>query len=264
MSKKSKIFFVIIIITLLLTLLIVGLNEDRKKLKKIDNIVDYILTSKEDLIVYLGASKCPNCEITTKQIGLLMKYYDFSPIYIDTSDITTDNDKNRIYSKLGLNVYEGVTTPSILFYKNGKIVDSIVDVSGIDVIFKKMKNNNIIKDEDLKVEYLNYNTLNQLIDEKDNYLIAITSYKYKLSLDFDAVIWYLENEYDLDIKMLYVEGLSDEEGSAYLKRIGFSDENGMQVPVLFFIADGKIKDSLGGIMSVDYYIEFLEKNDIIY
>ena len=64
--------------------------------------------------------------------------------------------------------------------------------------------------------------------------------------------------------MLYAEDLDSEEGDAYLEEIAYPNIENMGFPTLYVVKDKKVVDVLEGINTLDDYIEFLEKNDIIY
>ena len=262
MSKKSKIFFLTIVIIAIVVLLMVGLYKDNEDLKNIEIMVDDILAADEPVMLYLSSSKCDNCKITTNQIGMMMNYYDFDFYYLDIVEISAKSDKNRIFTELGLNIYEGVTTPSILIYKDGKLLDSIIDVSGVNKIYDVLTMNNIIPSTTKEfIEYLDSNTIKEL---DDDYIVGLTSYTYGECYEFDKLIWELEEKYDLNIKMLYAEDLEREEGDAYLESISYPEIETMGFPTLYIVKDKKVVDVLEGINTLDDYIEFLQKNDIIY
>lgn len=262
MSKKSKIFFLTLVIISAIVLLIVGLYKENEKLKSIDDMVQNILASEEPVVLYLSSSQCENCKITTNQIGMMLNYYDFDFYYLDIVEISAKSDKNRILTDLGLDIYGGVTTPSLLIYKDGKLVDNIVDLSGVNKIYDFLIKNNILDSSTKEfIEYLDSETIKTL---EDDYVVALTSYTYGECYEFDKLIWNLEDRYDLNIKMLYAEDLDREEGDAYLEEIEYPNIENMGFPTLYVVKDKKVVDVLEGINTLDDYIEFLEKNDIIY
>lgn len=261
MNKKNVVFFILVVAIALIGLLIVGLYKDNEDLKQVEAIVDYVLASEEPVMLYLSSTECENCEITTNQLGMMMDYYDFEFYYLDVVEISADSDKDRIFTKLGLDVYEGVTTPSILIYSNGKLIESIIDISGVNSIFDALVNQNIItKDTEAHIEYLNSTTINEL--GKD-YIMGLTSYTYGDCYEFDKIIWEIEEEYNLDIKMLYAEDLSEEEGDTYLEKIEYPNIDTMGFPTLYIVKNGKVVDAFEGLNTFDDYIEFFQKNDII-
>lgn len=261
MSKENKIFFGIFLVCSLLLILYLGVSNASKKQNIIDNIVDEVLASEDTAMLYIGSSKCEACAKQASQMALLMEDYEFDYYYIDMEEITTSKKQSQVVEKLKIDVTNGLITPSILIYKNGKIIDQLSNLNCANKIFNLLtKNQIIITDKELPINYLNYSSFNSMVDSNKKEALILGAVSYDDSNTADEIFWNIAKTYSLKLNYLMLDDLSQEEFDSFQNKINHYIVN---TPSIIIIENGEVINEIANLQEEIDYIDFLQENGII-
>ena len=135
MEKVHKIVFASLVVILLGVIIFVGVITNNKRTENVKNIVETVLSSNENVMLYLSSGKCTHCKYQAEEMSNLLSRYKFKYYYVDIDEVSNTSTKNDILTKLGLDIYNGVTFPALLVYNNGELTNELSDVQGIDSIY---------------------------------------------------------------------------------------------------------------------------------
>ena len=265
MNKKSNYVFLVIIILLVGGIFTYSLYKNNKNMKVINNIVKTVLNSEDEIMLYIGSSNCDACDIQSYSTSLLLSYYKFNYMYIDFNEISTRSKKLKLLSDLSLDDEESFTTPTIAIYKNGKIVDKLTGVNSTNKLFDLLNDNNIIKEDKLKANYLSLSSFINKLESNNKSVVVVSSSVEKNSINLEGILWKIASDYNAEINFLMVNEFSNEELETFESKLDYyrTSENGLISPELLIIENGNIIDSLSNTSSEDEYVDFLKENGII-
>ncbi|HPF82552.1 MAG TPA: thioredoxin family protein [Bacilli bacterium] len=259
MSKISKIIFLIIILLGIVMILTINSNKITKRYKNIEKIVENINNSTDLKMVYIASNNCDECKLQSYQLKMLIKEYNIEYYYIDLNKISEARSKN-IYEKLDLEVV--TKSPTIAIYKDSKLVDSLIGLTGTNKLYKLLENNNIIVNKKLPINYLNLSSYVDILNN-EKVIIGMGNYTSSYSNSFEEILFEINDEYDIDINFIYLNDLSESEGNLFESKINNFDEMNLKVPSLIIVENNEITDKIIGLSSKEEYVEFLKNNGII-
>ncbi len=266
MSKESKIVFAVIVIACFMFILIYSLNKTNENMKTVNQIVDTVLAADTETMLYVGSSECEACDLQAAQMSLLLSNYDFQYYYVDFNEIPTTSAKTKFIKDIGVDTSEDFSTPTIVIYKDGKIIDQTSGLTSINKIFTTLQKNNIIKAEDsLPVNYLSLSSFTDLTENNSKQVVMIGSAAEVTSNSAQEIIWNIVKDKNIKINYLMLNDLSKEEGASFEKKLNFysADGNEVTIPTMLIIENGQVTNSLAELQDSDTYIDFLTKNGII-
>lgn len=262
-NNKSKkvllIMFLIFIIVPLILVFIIKIYNENKEYKAINNIVDVVLNNTGNHMVYIGGEKCEDCSMQSYQMKLFLSEYDLGYYYISLDSVSKFH-ANNILEKLGLDT-ESVL-PTIAIYNDGNIKVSQSGLVGTNSLYNLFKDNNLISEEPLKMNYL---TISSYVDKvnESNVILALGSMKSEQSLLFEEYLWGISSEYNVDINFLYISNLNKLEGNLFESKLKNFNEYNLEIPSLLIVDNGVIRAASTGLKETKEYVEFLQENDII-
>lgn len=233
--------------------------DNLKEYKTIDGIVDEVLNSTGDIMVYIGGKDCEKCSMQSYQMRLFISEFNLSYYYISLDSISNANAK-KVLTKLGLD--SSTEIPTIAIYKEGNISVSQSGLVGTKNLYNLLKNNGLINEGDLKLNYLTITNYVEKIEEK-SVVLALGSMKSEDSIFFEEYLWEIADKYDININFLYASNLSQLEGDLFESKLLNFNNYDLKIPSLMIIDNGYIRDALVDLYSVDDYVVFLQENGII-
>lgn len=266
MSKESKIVFSIIIIACFVFILVYSLNKTNENMKTVNQIVETVLKADTETMLYIGSSDCEACDLQASQMSLLLENYDFEYYYVDFNEIPTTSAKTKFIKDIGVDTSEDFSTPTILIYKNGKIISQTSGLTSVNKIFNTLQKNSIISSDDtLPVNYLSLSSFINLTDDSTKQVLMLGSAATVDSNSAQEIIWNIATENDVKINYLMLNDLSDAEGATFEKTLDFYaiDDNSVTTPTMLIIEDGQVTNALVDLQDSDTYIAFLQENGII-
>ena len=266
MGKESKIVFAVIIIACLMFILIYSLNKTNKNMKTVNQIVDTVLNADTETMLYVGSSECEACDLQGSQMSLLLENYDFQYYYVDFNKIPTTSAKTKFIKNIGVDTLEDFSTPTILIYKDGKIVSQTSGLTSINKIFNALQKNNIISAKDsLPVNYLSLSSFIDLTEDNAKQVVMIGSVAKVDSNSAQEIIWNIAKENNIKINYLMINDLSEKEGATFEKTLNFYsvDNNPVTTPSMLIIENGQVTNFIADLQNSDAYIAFLKENSII-
>lgn len=266
MSKESKIVFSVIIIACLVFILVYSLNKTNKNMKTVNQIVETVLDADTETMLYVGSSDCDACDLQGSQMSLLLENYDFEYYYVDFNEIPTTSAKTKFIKDLGVDTSEDFSTPTILIYKDGKIINQTSGLTSINKIFNALQDNNIISAEDtLPVNYLSLSSFINLTEDNSKQVLMLGSAATEDSNSAQEIIWDIAKENNVKINYLMLNDLSEVEGATFEKTLDFYavDNNAVTTPSMLIIENGQVTNFLADLQDSDTYIDFLKENSII-
>ena len=258
-KKNLMIIFVLVIIIVVVALYAIKADKEAKEYAVINDIVKVALNSEGTNMIYIGGKNCENCDMQAYQMKMFLSEYKISYYYISIDSIS-DSKARKVLKDLGLDT--SIELPTIAIYKDGNISVSQSGLVGTNSLYNLFKNNNLIRDEKLKLNYLTITTYVEKVAE-DNVVLALGSMKSEKSIIFEEILWNLATENQLDINFLYTSNLNQSEGKLFESKISNFDDYELAVPSLIVVNNGVIKDALIGLYDAEDYLDFLKENDII-
>ena len=263
MEKIKKFVFPIILLTFACVIAIIGIIQNNKTLKIIESIKNYVLESEENIMLYIGSSSCEACKYEIGQFSILLNEFNFEYYYIDLDEIKKTSFKNRILTELDLDIKNGVDLPSLIVYKDGKIVDKLTGLSNADSIFNFLNKNGIIKDEKLPVNYLDFSGYKSHIEKSGIKILAFVEMASFDGVDFQTKLWEIASDSNIEIDFLVLDELADSEREVIINSNELFSETFFDEPVLIVNDGNKLVDYVTGNQESDVYLEFFKNLDII-
>jgi predicted bacteriocin transport accessory protein len=243
-----------------------SIKKDDDKMRDINNIVTTVLSSNKETMLYVGEKNCEACNLEAPQMSLLLEKYNFQYYYVDFAEITTKSAKNKFIKDLKVDLTKDFQTPTILIYKNGKILDQMSGLTSVNKIFNSLQEYNIIpKENALPVSYLNLSTFIKLRDSNEKAAVMLGSAASIDSNNAQGIIWNIAQEKKVTINYFMLNDVTEDEGSTFEKSLDFYSDQNNQVttPTMLIIENGQVINSLVGLQDSDTYINFLKENRII-
>ena len=263
MEKVHKIVFASLVVILLGVIIFVGVITNNKRTENVKYIVETVLSSKENVMLYLGSGKCTHCKYQAEEMSNLLSRYKFKYYYVDIDEVSNTNTKNDILTKLGLDIYNGVTFPALLVYNNGKLIDELSDVQGIDSIYDFItKNGILVTEEKLPLKFINYEKYTNLINNGKTNIVALTSYKMDEGVSFQTQLFELYDKYNLEFNVLYLDDITDNEYELLKESLDMFDGD-VYIPTLIVVKDKDVLGFTNTPTETDNYIDFLKNINII-
>jgi thiol-disulfide isomerase/thioredoxin len=266
LSKESKIVFAVIIIACLMFILIYSLNKTNENMKTVNQIVDTVLNADTETMLYVGSSECEACDLQGAQMSLLLENYDFQYYYVDFNEIPTTSAKTKFIKDIGVDTSEDFSTPTILIYKDGKIISQTSGLTSINKIFTTLQKNSIISSEDsLPVNYLSLPSFIDLTEDNAKQVVVLGSAAEVDSNSAQEIIWDIAKENNIKINYLMTNDLSEKEGATFEKTLDFYavDDNPVTTPSMLIIENGQVTNFISDLQDSDTYVNFLKENGII-
>lgn len=259
MNKVGKFIFFGIVIVCSLLIIFLSFRKQDGEYKVIDNIINEVINSEEPKVVYINPSNCEECNYQTYQMKLLVKNSGLNYYYINLKSLSKNKIK-KVYSKLKIN--DSKNLPTIAVYKDKKLDNSIVGITGINKLFNMLNDHNILNSDKPPINYLNLTTYVDKIEE-DNILLAIGSYKDNYSNQVEETLWDIAINYNIDINFIYLYDLTPTEGKLFESKIHNFNDTEVVIPSLLLIRNHKIVDMVDGFKVESDYVEFLQRNGIM-
>lgn len=259
MDKVNKIFYSIVILVGITIIGVIYFVNQNKEYKVINNIIDRVTSSSNNEVIYISSSNCDECDLQTYQFKLLVDDYNFKYYYINLDKISNFKRK-KIFKKIGLENNNFI--PTVAIFKDGKLDSSLTGVTGINRLYRLLKDYGFLNDKKLPLNYLNITNYASKLEE-EKVILALGSYVVSESNQFEQVLWDINNTYDIDINFLYLADLSESDGKLFEQKIANINEFDMDIPALLIIENGSIKNAIFGLKESEEYVEFLTENDII-
>jgi len=266
LGKESKIVFSIIVIACLVFILVYSLNKTNENMKTVNQIVDTVKKADTETMLYVGSSDCEACDLQGSQMSLLLENYDFEYYYVDFNEIPTTSAKTKFIKDIGVDTSKDFSTPTILIYKDGKIISQTSGLTSINKIFNTLQKNSIISSEDaLPVNYLSLSSFINLTEDNTKQVVMIGSAAEADSNSAQEIIWDIAKENNVNINYLMLNDLSKVEGATFEKTLDFYavDNNTVAIPSMLIIENGQVINFIADLQDSDTYIAFLQENGII-
>lgn len=211
MNKTSRFIFGVIVTVCLLVIFVISMTNNNKSQKVVDEIVKNVLKSEDNILLFVGASECEKCMYEAKEFALLHEMYDLAYYYMDLDDIKVTSKKNKILTDLGFDLNAGVQLPSLAVYKDGKMIDSLAGVRGLDTLTKFLSENNVLESNELPVKFHDIVSYNSMMEKKEKKVFLVSTYNNAEAISFQNIIIGLAKKNGFEVNMLYLDDITQDE-----------------------------------------------------
>lgn len=243
-EKRNNIILICILFVLIIifTILLLFTSDS----KKIIEIQDFIKTDTK--VLYISLNKKED------YVKKILEKYEINYLNIDKSTLTIFEIK-----KIKELVNNDLQNNLIIIYKNGVILDTLLNFEKEKQINEFFQRNNIIPkvlDDNVK------NIMEESITILDNdYLMLYIPYVESVDIENqDKVLKDLAGKYNIPYKMINASLLSETQHEKINKILGISS---VEDQIFVLIKDHKVVSNIRGKHSKNIYKEELYKNDFI-
>lgn len=265
MNENKKMLIIgIIAIAIVALIPIVSIVTTARSKKIIDNFYEYI-DSSDIKLVYIGRDNCSFCNRFEPEIEFIKDEYGIDYLYINTNKLKNKHFYDLLDDlKIDINNFG---TPYLVVTKDGKKIAENAGYMSEYKLFEYLQEQKIIsKEENLPLNYIDYEEYSKLIESNKNELIVIgQSYcdaclyarpiLYEIAEEYGVTINYLNASY-IDSQTKDEDGLTDSD--KFEESLEFFTTNGISTPTMLVVSNKEVKDSLIGSASKESYVEFLK------
>jgi len=257
MNEVKRLILILATILSIVVCILGFMYFDDLKTRKTYDVFKEALNRKENTLIYIGSPICSYCQLLNPSLEDMKQRYDFDYVYINVNELN-DKYKNKIVETLNIKT---MGTPLLAVVSNGNVIDVQESYQDYNVTFGFLQKNNIISnDKKLLLNYINIEKYNEIIKEKDKNIIAIGEAIGTDSVNARIVLNEIASKNNIKINYLSIR-----KNSEYTELLSsFKDfENGVTLPIIVIVKNGKIIDTLENIATEEQYIEFFEENGVI-
>lgn len=240
-----KMFFMFVFVTFLIAIFIVLLVMSSDN-KLIDSINEF--TRSDTKVLYFSNNK----NYSKYPIELFDKY-DIEYLYINTDDLSKFEEKKIKQLIDNTNLHD-----IIIIFKEGKLIDSIVDYGNSESLNAFLQKYNIIPSIISDPSWIIEETKEALTSE---FTLLYIPYKYdSSSLDQNEILYDISLEYNINYKLMpaYLLSYSQQEKLNSILQISSVNDQ-----IVILVKEGKIIGSIRGINDkIDYLNKLYEYNFI--
>lgn len=264
MNKIYKYVFGCTIAICLVIIFILGITDSGKSQKVVDGIVENVLESSENILLFVGSSECEKCKYQAKEFSILHDMYELGYYYLDLDDIKITSKKNKILTDLGFNINSGVELPSLAVYKDGKMIDSISGLNGLDDITVFLNKNGIAEINDFPFTFHDISSYQNLMEKKEKKIFVVSTYSNDEAIEFQSIIASIASEYKLNINILYLDDITqDEYNIVYNSNKFFQDYVVDITTIVIFDENNNVLGYSLDVLTKEEYIDILKNASII-
>lgn len=260
MNENKKLIIVLSIIVLII-LGILGFSViENIKSEKMYKEFEEKFNATENALIYIGRPTCGYCNLLTPSLEDMKSRYDFDYVYINIDKI---NKKylNKILEKLQIT---SLGTPYLAIVSNGKVIDVQDEYADYDKIFAFLQKNNIISsDMKLLLNYINIESYNKLINEKEANVIVIGQSTCSYCVRAKVILNEIVSKNDIEINYLNLSYLSEDDYKSFSSSFEYFQSDSWGTPVTLIVKDGEIVDMLEQLVTQEEYIKFFEKSGVL-
>jgi len=263
MNETKKMFYLMVVATVFVGIVIfLSVFSTMKGNKDVENLNKLFESNKAE-IVYLGRPTCGYCTMLEPSLKDLSKTYDFKYMYINTDKVGTSN-LSKILKKLDIEE-DSFGTPYIAIIKGGKIIAVQNGYVPEDKLFRFFQENGIIgENEKLALNYIDYETYNNILEEGTREIVVITQTGCSHCETAKPVLAEIAKEYDLKINILNMSNFEENDYTSFTKSLKYFEENeSWGTPVTFVLDDGKLVDYEEGSVTKEEFIKFFKSQNFI-
>lgn len=262
MNENKKLMIMgFLIIAVLSIIPITAIVTSIKSKKTLEKFYDYI-DSSEIKIVYIGRDDCSYCQLFAPEIEFIKDEYNMDYLYINTNELK-ENHFSALLEKLDIDT-SNFGTPYLVITKDGKKVAEQSGYVTEDNLFKFLKEQSLIdENENLPLNYIDYDEYTKLIDSDSKELIVIAQSGCPGCIKARPIFYELAKQYDLKINYLNVSSLDETTGSKFQESLTYFTENGISTPLLMIVSNNEVIDAVKGSAEKDAYVDFLKENKFI-
>ncbi len=259
MNEKNKLIIILAVLFIAIGGIIVVSVFEAEKSEGMYNEFVADFNSNEEQLIYLGRPTCDYCTLLEPSLEDLSNRYGFDYNYINTDEIS-DKYMNEIAEDLGLT---SISTPYLAIVKNGEIVAVQNEYKDSDLTFEFLQENKIIdSEEELAINYIDYETYDELINSEDKHIIVIGQSTCIYCVESKVVFNKILDKYDIEINYLNLTYLTTEEMELFQESFAVFAE-GIGTPYLVIVEDNEIIDNIEGLATEQVYISLFEEMGII-
>ena len=211
---------------------------------------EYYESDEKTLIVF-ASSQCGYCVAQKPIVEAIAKEYNLNYLYMDYLTLGSNEEIDLVVEALGV----GGSTPTSVVVQDGKVIYSWVGyVDGKTYVENLVKAGMLKKgtkyDLEDNIKSINYDKFKKLLKDDEVSAVLIDMPTCGLCYQERVALNALAEKYDVDIYNLSSDVLSEDEMEKFLKGLGdwgFTTKEykenykNVEVPLLLFVKDGKIK-----------------------
>ncbi len=277
-ENKRKYLFIgfICSIILLVFVLIIVLNLNSKSKSEARSVMNSFYKyyeSKEPKIIFYYDSKEDDVTSAYEMEYLIRisKDYDIEYLNIDKSKLS-EKKCEEIELKLGIEssspVIAVVKNKLVVAVQNGfiesnKLVDFLISANILDKDSKYIPTNNL--------KFINYSDYKKLLSDEKDHILIIGESGCLYCKEAKPILNNISKAYKVTINYLDVTDLSSDDLKELFEKLpelGYDndklkDEGVFGMPTILIIKKGKIESYLESLHTLEEYISFFEKNNVI-
>jgi Thioredoxin domain-containing protein len=262
MNETKKLLYVlgtgVLILILVIITSVISANKGNKQLEKVEKLFE----SNKTEIVYLGRPTCGYCAMLEPSLKSLSKEFDFKYTYINTDEVNATN-LSKILQRLDIDE-SSFGTPYIAIVKDGKIEAVQNGYVPENELFEFFKTNNIIdKDAKLSLNYIDYETYNNILEGDEKELVVLAQTGCSHCETAKPVLAEIAKEYDIKINILNISNFSEEEYNKFQSSLKYFKENEWGTPLTFSLEGDEILGVQEGSVTKEAFVEFFKKQKFI-
>ncbi len=259
MSESKKMLVVVGAVILLIIGSVGFVYAGNQDSKEIYEQFTTEFNDSENTLVYLGSSTCGYCSLLNPSLQDMASRYDFDYLYIDINEMSSSYVR-KVLNDLGLT---SVGTPYLAIVANGKVVDKQNGYDDYNVVFEFLQDNNVIaEDAKLDLNYIDYETYEELLASEDKEVIVIGQTTCGYCVQAKVILNDVASEHEVAINYLDYTKLDSDEKEQFAESLEYFQEE-WGTPIIMIVQNGEIVDMIEQLATEDEYVEFLQENEVI-
>lgn len=228
--------------------------------------------SKDKTLIVFASSQCGYCVAQKPIVEALAKEYKFDYLYMDYLELSSDAEISLVIDELGI---EG-STPASVVVQDGKVLNTWVGYVDGKGYLDNLVNSGLIDKNatyDLESEFVSikYDKFLSLLKDSETSAVIVDMPTCAVCYEERIALNELAKEYDLKLYQMSAQSLSDEEIEEFSDKLGdwgydneeYEETGQVEVPLLLFVKDGKIKTYKVGYTEDDDLEALFEKAGLI-
>lgn len=259
MNEKKKLIIILSVIALLIIGVVTFSIIEGKKSENVYKEFEEKFNGSTNALVYIGRPTCGYCNLLTPSLQDMKTRYGFDYVNVNIDEIS-ENHLNKIVEKLQITK---LGTPYMAIVSNGKVVDVQNGYADYDQTFAFLQENGIIaEDAKLLLNYIDIETYNKLIKEKESNVIVIGQSTCSYCVKAKVVLNEVVSKKGVEVNYLNLSYMTQDEYTKFTSSFEyFQGEFG--TPVTLIVKNGKIVNMLEQLVTEEEYIKFFEENGVL-